>query len=139
MQFIRLGPHCVRKSHIPQRLNSSHCAQLPGIAVPTRHFGEPDLKLTKIISLQEIAPWPGHGTQQQESETETLKLTQVWDSAQCTNTGLTTTWRISSTFGNLWPKSSQTAGCTPAVTKRLLQVLNSSSCLYEAQGSTLTI
>lgn len=138
MEFIRLGLRCVRKSHIPQRSNSSRCARLPGIAVPTRHFGGQDLKLTKIISLQEIAPWPGHGTQQQESETEKLKLTQVWDSAEWANTGLTTTCRISSTIGNLWPKSSQTAGCTPAVTKRLLQVLSSSSCLCEAQWSTLS-
>lgn len=135
MESIRLGFRCVRKSHIPQRLNTSCCARLPGIAVPTWHFGELELKLTKIISLQEIAPWPGHGTHQQVSETERLKLTQVWDSAECANTGLTTTC----TVGNIWSKSSQTTGCTPAVTKRLLPVLSSSSCLHEVQWSTLTI
>lgn len=132
-------PQLCEEEPYPTKMEHPCCARLPGIAVPTRHFGERDLKLTKIISLQEIAPWPGHETHQQESETERLKLTQLWDSAECTNTGLTTACRTSSTTGNLWPNSSLTAGGTPAVTKRLLKALSSSSCLYEAQWPTLTI
>jgi len=94
-QLIRLGLLNVRKSYVPQRSNASRCPRLPGIAVAIQHFGELDPKLIKIISLQEAACWPGHGTYQREWEMERLKLALIWESAEGTNAGLTNTHRIS--------------------------------------------